>query len=72
MLYSTAATAARAEPMAKVREMVIFTLMPISFAASLSSETARMALPILVFFTKSWSRIIQTAATPMVIKIMEL
>ena len=45
---STPAMAARAEPMAKVREMVRFTLMPMSWAAPLSSEQARMALPILV------------------------
>ena len=40
--------AARAEPMAKVMEMVRLTLMPISWAAALSSEQARMALPIRV------------------------
>ena len=40
--------AARAEPMAKVMEMVALTLMPMSWAAALSSEQARMALPILV------------------------
>ena len=40
--------AARAEPMAKVVEMVALTLMPISWAAPLSSEQARMALPILL------------------------
>ena len=40
--------AARAEPMAKVMEMVRFTSMPMSWAAALSSEQARMALPILV------------------------
>ena len=40
--------AARAEPMAKVVEMVLFTLMPMSSAASRSSETARMALPVRV------------------------
>ena len=40
--------AASAEPMAKVMEMVKFTSTPISCAAPLSSETARMALPIFV------------------------
>ena len=49
---STPATAARAEPMAKVMEMVEFTLMPMSWAAPLSSDTARMALPILVLEVK--------------------
>ena len=34
--------------MAKVMEMVRLTLMPMSCAAALSSEQARMALPILV------------------------
>ena len=34
--------------MANVIEMVRLTLMPMSWAAALSSETARMALPILV------------------------
>ena len=34
--------------MAKVREMVMFTLMPMSSAAPLSSATTRMALPIFV------------------------
>ena len=37
---STPAMAASAEPMAKVSEMVVFTLMPISCAAPLSSEQA--------------------------------
>ena len=45
---STPATAARAEPMAKVMEMVLLTLMPMSCAASRSSETARMDLPMRV------------------------
>ena len=45
---STPATAASAEPMAKVVEMVWFTLMPMSCAASRSSDTARMALPVRV------------------------
>ena len=39
------ATAASAEPMAKVRVMVPLTLIPIKEAAALSSETARIALP---------------------------
>ena len=47
------AIAASPEPIAKVREMVAFTLTPISCAASRSSETACMARPGLVFFTKS-------------------
>ena len=38
--------------MAKVVEMVALTLMPMSCAAPLSSEQARMALPILVLLVK--------------------
>ena len=52
---SAPAMAARAEPMAKVREMVRLTLMPMSWAAPLSSEQARMALPIRVLPVKSVS-----------------
>ena len=52
-MYSTPAMAARAEPMAKVIEMVEFTLMPMSWAAPLSSDTARMALPSLVRLVKA-------------------
>ena len=44
--------AASAEPMAKVTEIVRLTLMPMSCAAPLSSEQARMALPILVLLVK--------------------
>ena len=43
--------------MANVAEMVALTLMPISCAAALSSEQARMALPILLLLTKSVSAI---------------
>ena len=45
--------AARPEPMAKVREMVVLTLIPIRPAAALSSETARIAVPIFVLLVKS-------------------
>ena len=38
--------------MAKVIEIVVLTLMPISWAAPLSSDTARMAVPILVLVVK--------------------
>ena len=47
--------AARAEPIAKVREMVPFTLIPISCAAPLSSETASIACPTFVLLTKKVS-----------------
>ena len=50
---------ASAEPTAKVKEMVLLTLTPISRAASISSETARMALPSLVRWTSRVSTIIE-------------
>ena len=50
---STPAMAASALPMAKVSEMVLFTFMPISWAAPLSSEHALMALPILLLLVKA-------------------
>ena len=43
---------ARAEPTAKVKEMVRLRLMPMSWAAPMSSLTARMALPSLVRCTR--------------------
>ena len=50
---STPAMAARPEPMANTIEIVEFTLMPMSCAASRSSEQARMALPIFVLLVKN-------------------
>ena len=38
-------------PRMKVKMMTLFTSMPIRAAASRSSETARIAVPILVFCT---------------------
>ncbi len=55
---STPAIAARAEPMAKVRAIVPFTLIPMSCAAPLSSETASMACPAFVFLIKSVNPVI--------------
>ena len=49
----TPAIAAKAEPMAKVMEIVLLTLIPISCAAPLSSEQARIAFPVLLFDVKS-------------------
>ncbi len=54
---------ASAEPMAKVMEMVLLTLMPMSWAAALSSDTARMALPILVLLVKKVSAAMMTRQT---------
>ena len=45
--------AARAEPMAKVMAMVLFTLIPISVAAPRSSDTASMAWPMRVLLIKA-------------------
>ena len=52
--------AASAEPMAKVTEIVRLTLMPMSCAAPLSSEQARMALPIFVLPVKRVSATMMT------------
>ncbi len=46
---STPAIAASPEPIANVIDIVASTFMPISCAAPLSSEHARIALPVLVF-----------------------
>ena len=63
---SAPATAARALPMAKVSEMVALTLMPISCAAPLSSETASIARPRRVRLMNSVSAAMITTETPMV------
>ena len=52
--------------MAKVMEMVRLTSMPISWAAALSSEQARMALPILLFPVKAVSPSMMTTQAVMV------
>jgi hypothetical protein len=51
--YSTPPSPARAAPTAKVNEITWSTLMPISRAAGLSKEAARIALPILVRRTRT-------------------
>ena len=56
--------------MAKVMVMVRLTLMPISSAAPLSSETARMALPMRVLLMKSVRQIIIRAVTTSVMRVM--
>ena len=61
--------AARPEPMAKVREMVPLTLMPMSWAAPLSSEQARMALPILVLLVNHTRAIMMMIQTTMVTRV---
>ena len=50
---SAPAIAARAEPIANVSMMVLFTLMPISAAAPLSSDAASIACPCFVLFINS-------------------
>ena len=63
---STPAMAASAEPMANVAEMVALTLMPMSWAAALSSEQARMALPILLLLTNVVRPIMMTTQAAIV------
>ena len=58
--------AASAEPMANVRAMVPFTLIPIRVAAPLSSETASMACPALDLLMKAVSPIMITIQERMV------
>ena len=52
---STPAIAASPEPIAKVMEIVLFTLIPINWAAPLSSDTASIACPVFVLLIKSIS-----------------
>ena len=61
--------AAKAEPMAKVMEMVRLTLIPMSWAAPLSSDTARMALPILVLPVNRVRHSIMTTQATMVTRV---
>ncbi len=58
--------AASPEPIAKVREMIWLTLIPISCAAPLSSEQARMALPVLVRLMNRVRQIMTTMQVAMV------
>ena len=64
--------AASAEPIAKVMEIVRFTLMPISCAAPRSSETQRMAFPVLVLEMNSVSATMMTILAAMVISVSGL
>ena len=59
---------ASAEPTAKVNEIVVFTLMPMRRAAPMSSDTARMALPSLVLWTRKVRMAVETTVTTMVSK----
>ena len=56
--------------MAKVKVMVLLILMPIICAAPISSDTARMALPILVFCTRTVSAAMETTATDSVTRVV--
>ena len=67
-----APTAARAEPMAKVKATTELVLMPISLAAPVSSEVACMALPILVLRTSSCSPTISSTDTTMLIRVSDV
>ena len=55
--YRIAPTPARKLPITKVMEIMWSTLIPISLAASVSLDTARMAIPILVWLISCISRI---------------
>ena len=63
----TPAAAASAEPRAKVTAMIQSVEIPISFAASRLKDTARIALPVLVFRMKKRNRIIRRNETPMTV-----
>ncbi len=52
---STPAAPPMAPPIRNVSEMIRLTLIPMRLAAAWSSATARMAVPILVRFTSTWS-----------------
>ena len=52
MLHVMAPTAANAEPTKKVKETTWLTLMPINVAISTSQDTALIARPIFVLYTK--------------------
>ena len=52
--------------MAKVMEMVVLTLMPISCAAPLSSDTARIAVPTLLLPVNSMSATMMMTQAAMV------
>ena len=58
--YRSAPTAASKEPMKKVKEIVESTLIPISLDASVSFETARIAMPIFVWLISCRSMIVST------------
>ena len=68
-MYISAATAARPAPMPKVMIMVWFTLMPMRVAASLSSDTHRMAQPIRAFWVNRYRATMMAADTRMVMMV---
>ena len=56
--------------MANVMEIVWFTLIPISSAAPLSSDTARMALPAFVLLINNVSRIMEMSMMAIVTRVI--
>ena len=60
---------ARAEPIANVIVMIKFTLMPISCAAPLSSDTAIIARPTRVYFTNRVKAAITTMDAAKLIRV---
>ena len=66
------ATPARKEPITKVMEITELILMPISWDVSKSRETARMAIPILVWLISSTSATTSTMVRMGVMMVMRL
>ena len=62
-MYNIPARAASAEPIANVIDIVLFTLIPTSCAAPLSSDTARIAVPAFVLFINNVNAIIDIVVT---------
>ena len=58
--------------MAKVMEMTRLMSMPMSWAAPVSSETARMALPMRVFWINRWSPTMAPTETRIVTRVLRL
>ena len=56
-------TTASAEPMTKVMEITLLILMPMRRLVSKSLETARMAMPILVWLIRVVSRAMSTSTS---------
>ena len=60
MKYSSEPMAARNEPITKVIEITLLIFTPMSWLVSKSFETARIAIPTLVYLMRSTSTIMST------------